>query len=129
MPIKNIGEKFMKEHKPVVLSDDSDGNINGFTCKWCNRTIYIKLTDDSIWCNSCQSETIIDKDIKPVKKSLKAETVDNSETFVVSIEYDPSKMAWHTKYDKPKTLKGGALALSKKGSIRFTSYYDSSEGK
>jgi hypothetical protein len=40
-----------------------------------------------------------------------------------------SDMVSHTKWNKPKELKDGALALSKKGSIRFTSYYDSSEGK
>src|SRR5215207_11753927 len=38
-------------------------------------------------------------------------------------------MAGHTKYGKPTELKDGALALSKKGTIRFTSYYDSSEVK
>ena len=38
-------------------------------------------------------------------------------------------MVHHTKWNKPKELKGGALALSKKGTIKFTSYHDSSEGK
>jgi len=38
-------------------------------------------------------------------------------------------MAGHTRYGKPLELKDGALALSKKGAIRFTSYYDSSAGK
>ena len=87
------------------------------------------ITDDSIWCNSCQSETIFDKDTKPVKKGLKAEVIDNSEVFVTSVQYNPNDMVSHTKWNKPKELKGGALALSKKGTIRFTSYYDSSAGK
>ena len=48
---------------------------------------------------------------------------------VTSIDYNFNDMARRTKWNKPKELKEGALALSKKWTIRFTSYYDSSEGK
>jgi DNA-directed RNA polymerase subunit RPC12/RpoP len=127
--MKDLRKELNETHKPIIISDDSDGKISGFECKWCNRIIRSKFTDDSIWCNSCQSETIIYKDIKPVKKGLKAEVVDNSEVFVTSVQPNFDDMAGHTKYGKPTELKDGALALSKKGTIRFTSYYDSSEVK
>ena len=73
-------------------------------------------------------ETIL-KDIKPVKKSLKAEVIDNTETLATSVQYNFEDMAGHTRYGKPLELKDGTLALSKKGTICFTSYYDSSAGK
>ena len=127
---KDLREEVNKTHRPVVISDNNnDGRTNGFECKYCQRIIYNKFTDDSIWCNSCQSETIFDKDTKPVKKSLKAETIDNTEVNVVSLQYNFEDMAGHTRYGKTLELKGGALALSKKGTIRFTSYVDSSAGK
>ena len=127
---KDLREEINKTHRPVVISDDNnDGKTNGFECKWCQRIIYNKFTDDSIWCNSCQSETIFDKDTKPIKKGLKAETMDNSEVFVTSVQYNFEDMAGRTKWKRPKELKGGALALSQKGTIKFTSYHDSSEGK
>ena len=69
-----------------------------------------------------------DKDTKPVKKSLKAETIDNTEVNVVSLQYNFEDMAGHTRYGKPVELQGGFKALRDKG-LRITSYYDSSEGK
>jgi hypothetical protein len=127
---KDLKEEVNKMHKPVVISDyNNDRSVNGFECKWCQRIVYNKFTDDSIWCNNCQSETIFDKDTKPIKKGLKAETMDNSEVFVTSIQHNFEDMVRRTKWSRPKEFKGGALALSKKGTIRFTSYYDSSEGK
>jgi len=127
--MKDLRKGLNETHKPIIISDDNDGKTNGFECKWCHRIIYNKFTDDSIWCNSCGSETIFDKDTKLIKKSIKAEVVDNSEVFVTSVQYNFEDMAGRTKYNKPKELKDGALALSKKGTIRFTSYYDSSAGK
>ena len=127
--MKDLRKELNETHKPIIISDDKDGNVNGFECKYCRRIIRGKFTEDSIWCNYCQSETIFDKDTKPVKKGLKAEVIDNSEVFVTSVQYNFEDMARRTKWNKPKELKGGALALSKKGTIRFTSYYDSSEGK
>jgi hypothetical protein len=129
MPIKNLREEINKTHRPIIVSEDNDRKTNEFTCKWCHRIIRGKFTEDSVWCNSCQSETIFDKDTKPVRKSLKAEVIDDTETLAAFVPTNASDMVRHTKYDKPKELKGGALALSKKGTIRFTSYYDSSEGK
>jgi hypothetical protein len=104
MPIKDLSEEINKTHRPIIISDDKDGNTNGFECKYCHRIIHGKFTDDSIWCNSCQSETIFDKDTKPVKKSLKAETIDNTEVNVVSLQYNFEDMAGHTRYGKPQEL-------------------------
>jgi hypothetical protein len=129
MPMKDLREELNKTHRPIIISDDKDGNVNGFECKYCHRIIRGKFTEDSIWCNSCQSETIFDKDTKPVKKGLKAEVIDNSEVFVTSVQYNFEDMARRTKWSRPKEFKDGALALSKKGTIHFTSYYDSSEGE
>jgi DNA-directed RNA polymerase subunit RPC12/RpoP len=119
MPIKDLREEINKTHRPIIISDDSDGNTNEFKCKYCHRIIRSKFTEDSIWCNSCQSETIIDKDTKPVKKSLKAEVIDNSEVFVATT---PDPVSQFDK--KPVELQGGFKALSQRGTIRFTSYQE-----
>jgi len=119
MPIENIGEKFLREHKPVIISDDRDGDINGFECKRCGRIIYGKFTDDSVWCNSCSSETII-KDIKPIKKSLKAEVVDNTETIIANLPgADPNSVRI---YGTPE-YQGSFKVLHEKG-IKITSYHE-----
>jgi hypothetical protein len=116
MPIENIGEKFMREHKPIIISDDSNGDINGFSCKRCNRTIYGKFTDDSIWCNSCSCETIIGKDTKPIKRSLKAEVVDNTEVFVASLPgVDPDSVRIYG----PTQYQGGFKTLHDKGTLKL----------
>src|SRR5215216_2638373 len=100
MTIKDLKEEWNRTHIPITISDDEDkdkdGDINGFECKWCNRIIYGKFTDDSIWCNSCNSETLL-KDIKPIKKPLKAEVIDNTETLIAS----PTSVSY-TEYYKDK---------------------------
>jgi hypothetical protein len=50
----------------------------------------------------------------------------DQEAAVASIQYDPNAGVSHTKYTQPMQLKDGALALSKRNTLRFTSYYDSS---
>ena len=121
MPIKDLREELNKTHRPIIISDDKDGNTNGFKCKYCHRIIRGKFTEDSIWCNSCQSETIFDKDTKLVKKSLKAETIDNTEVNVVSLQYNFEDMAGHTRYGKPIEYKGGIKVLRDKG-LKITNY-------
>jgi hypothetical protein len=49
------------------------------------------------------------------------------DTAVFSIEYDPNAGASHTKHGQPLQLKDGALALSKRNTLRFTSYWDSTQ--
>ena len=58
MPIKDLSEEINKTHRPIIISDDKDGNTNRFECKYCHHIIRGKFTDDSIWCNSCQSEKV-----------------------------------------------------------------------
>jgi hypothetical protein len=112
---KDLKEEVNKTHKPVVISDyNNDGRTNGFECKWCQRIIYNKFTDDSIWCNSCQSETIFDKDTKPVKKGIKAETMDNPEVFVTSVQYNFEDMAGRTNGANLKNLKAARWHCLKK---------------
>jgi hypothetical protein len=118
---KDLREEVNKTHRPIVISTDDYNNkdTNGFECKWCRRIIYTKFTNDSIWCNSCQSETIFTKDTKPIKKSIKAEVVDNSEIFVTSIQYNFNDMVRHVG-QKPEP-KGSFAELKKRG-VRITSY-------
>ena len=64
--MKDLRKELNDTHKPIIVSDDNDRNINGFECKYCRRIIRSKFTEDSVWCNSCQSETIFDKSVRKI---------------------------------------------------------------
>lgn len=53
------------------------------------------------------------------------EAIDH-EPAVANIVYDPNAGLSHTKHGQPMQLKDGALALSKRNTLRFTNYWDSS---
>jgi hypothetical protein len=118
----DIRKDFNEKNKPVVISDnDSKEKGNGFECQYCHRIIYTKFTDDSIWCNSCNAETIFEKDTKPVKKRLRTETMDTNEVYVKSIDTNVNDMVEKTKWNRPLELSGAYKRMSDRG-IHFTSY-------
>ena len=114
----------------IDVEEYGDDSVREYICGNCNFVLHARKSRGEIDCPNCNATVDLGSSKTQQIQTLEDPNKDryDSEPGIVSIEYDPSKMAWHTKYDKPKELKGGALALSKKG-IRFTSYYDSSAGK
>jgi hypothetical protein len=124
----------MKQSKPkkedkTIIGDEWNGGDSPpeYSCSWCNRTLS-KLIDSGgqnpcYYCNYCQisfepSETQIRK--KP-KLGTQREEV---EPAVASIQTDQSKSV---EIRHEPELRGAFAAMAKKGTIRFTSYQDSSQ--
>jgi len=84
MTIRNLKDELNRTHKPIILSYDKD-KIVEYECKWCNRIIRAKLSEDSIFCVHCQSEIYLDNNTHKALKSVKAHNnIDDSEVFVAS---------------------------------------------
>jgi DNA-directed RNA polymerase subunit RPC12/RpoP len=82
MTIKNLKDELNRTHKPIILSYDKD-KIVEYECKWCNRIIRAKLSEDSIFCVHCQSEIYLDNNTHKALKSVKAHnTIDDSELWI-----------------------------------------------
>jgi DNA-directed RNA polymerase subunit RPC12/RpoP len=125
-------QRAIEEHE---IPSDSVGKMQGhlaklrdrpsYICSFCNQ-ILIRLTDSSqqnsaFWCRYCSVE--FDPESENLRKESKITVPDrNIEAAVASTPGIPDISIRH----EPE-LKDGALALSKKGTIRFTSYHDSSQ--
>ena len=113
------------DDKVVISSEYYENDRPSYICSICNQTL-IRLTDagqnnQTYWCRNCSIE--YDPDAENLRKETKLKVPDrNVEPCVsttpgisdISIRHEP-------------VLKDGALALSKKGTIRFTHYEDSSQ--
>jgi hypothetical protein len=94
-------------------------------CSWCNHSL-VRLTDknnqsESWFCRYCSIEFDSDDEQVSHKQKLSIPYQD-SEPAVASIGSVPDVSIHHE-----PTLKGGFAVLAKKGTIRFTSYSDSSQ--
>ena len=114
----------IKDDKVVISSEYYENDRPSYICSFCNQTL-IRLTDagmnnQTYWCRSCSVE--FDPESENLRKESKLIVPDrNIEPAITSVGYVPDVSIKH----KPE-LKDGALALSKKGTIRFTRYEDSS---
>ena len=115
----------IKDDKVVISSEYYENDRPSYICSFCNQTL-IRLTDagmnnTTFWCRSCSVE--FDPESENLRKESKLIVPDrNIEPAITSVGYVPDVSIKH----KPE-LKDGALALSKKGTIRFTRYEDSSQ--
>jgi hypothetical protein len=110
-----IGDEWIQEDRPT------------FSCSWCNRDL-VRLSDrnnqgESWFCRNCQipfepSETQLRK------KSKLGTQREEVEPAVASIQTDQSKSV---EIRHQPELRGAFAAMVKKGTIRFTSYQDSSQ--
>jgi hypothetical protein len=127
---------FMKSiNKTPRKSDKFDGITIGdeytgpdkveYVCSWCNRSL-VRLSDrnnqgESWFCRNCS--ITFDPDDEQIRYkqriSIPAQDIEPAITSVGTIS--------DVSIRKQIELKGGALALSKRGTIRFTSYSDSSQ--
>jgi len=112
----------------VVIDVDvyDEDPVREWICPWCDYVLQARKSRKEIDCPNCTAAldlggaTQETKTIEDPNKSKAAST----EVYAATTP-DPNEQ--YMKKKEPQ-LKGGALALSKKG-IRFISYYDSSAGK
>src|SRR5688572_7319391 len=111
----------------VIIGDEWTGEDNppSYVCNYCNRTLN-RLIDSggqnlSYYCNSCSIEYNPDNDNVRRESKLGVPNRDIEPAVAttpgiqdISIKHEPK-------------LKGGFAQLAKKGTIRFTSYSDSSQ--
>jgi hypothetical protein len=111
--------------KVVISSDYYENDRPSYICSFCNQTL-IRLTDagqnnTTFWCRNCSVE--FDPESENLRKESKIMVPDrNIEPAIATTPGIPDISIRH----EPE-LKDGALALSKKGTIRFTHYEDSSQ--
>jgi ribosomal protein L37AE/L43A len=120
--------KTLRNDKVVIDVDAYDEDrVKEWQCPYCNFRLHARKSRREIDCPNCTATldlggaTQETKTIEDPNKSKAAST----EVYAATTP-DPNEQ-----YMKKKELqlKDGALALSRKGSIRFTSYVDSSAGK
>jgi hypothetical protein len=117
-----------KEEDKTIIGDEwNQEDRPTFSCSWCNRDL-VRLSDrnnqgESWFCRNCQipfepSETQLRK------KSKLGTQREEVEPAVTSIQTDFGK---EVEIRHELELRGGFAQLAKKGTIRFTSYHDSSQ--
>jgi hypothetical protein len=124
--------KFKSNLKPnqdkTIVGDEWSGEDNPeFSCSWCNR-ILSRLIDSSgenpsLYCGYCKIS--FDPSETQVRKKSKLGTQrEEIEPAAASIQIDQSKSV---EIRHEPELRGAFAAMAKKGTIRFTSYQDSSQ--
>jgi hypothetical protein len=120
-----FGQTHKKDDKVVISSEYYTNDRPSYICSFCNQTL-IRLTDagqinTTFWCRNCSVE--FDPESENLRKESKIMVPDrNIEPAIATTPGIPDITIRH----EPE-LKDGALALSKKGTIRFTHYQDSSQ--
>jgi hypothetical protein len=97
-----------------------------YLCSFCN-IVLVRLTDGgqntTYWCRQCSVE--FDPDAENLRKESKIIVPDrNQEAAITSIQTDFGK---EVEIRHELELRGSFAPLAKKGTIRFTSYSDSSQ--
>src|SRR5215207_7390876 len=125
-PRKKVAKKTTFVNDKVVISSEYYTNDRpSYICSFCNQTL-IRLTDagqndTTFWCRNCSVE--FDPKRENLRKESKIMVPDrNIEPAIATTPGIPDITIRH----EPE-LKDGALALSKKGTIRFTHYHYSSQ--
>jgi uncharacterized Zn ribbon protein len=126
--MKQTKNKNSKNKDIITIGDEWTGaDRPSFICNYCNRTLS-RLTDSSgqnhsYYCNNCSIE--FNPESENVRRESKISVPDrNAEPCVTSIQ---TNMEDDIRIRKLLELKDGALALSKRGTIKFTHYEDSSQ--
>ena len=120
-----FGQTHKKDDKVVISSEYYTNDRPSYICSFCNQTLF-RLTDagqnnTTFWCRNCSVE--LDPESENLRKESKIIVPDkNIEPAIATTPGIPDISIRH----EPE-LKDGALALSKKGTIRFTHYQDSSQ--
>ena len=101
--------------------------IRDYICPWCNFILHVRKSRKEVNCPNCTINLDLTSGVAQETKTL----IDPNKNSAVNEEVHafttpPPINPWDK---KPVELKGGFLALSKKGTIRFTNYTDSSAGK
>ena len=103
-----------------------EDQIREYICPWCNFILHVRKSRKEVNCPNCTITLDLTSGVAQETKTL-IDPNKNNATYEVHAFTTPDPINPWDK--KPVELKGGFLALSKKGTIRFTSYTDSSAGK
>jgi hypothetical protein len=103
-----------------------EDRIIEYICPWCNFVLCVRKSRKEVNCPNCTINLDLTSGVAQETKTLIDPNRSSATDEVHAFTTPPPINPWDK---KPPTLKDGALALSKKGTIRFTSYYDSSAGK
>jgi len=126
-PIKDRSKDYNKPNNVVISGDDIDDRVRSYECDRCHYVIHTRKKTGILDCTNCPN--YIDLDDVPVKSRIEMPKPRDSEAFVATVHYDPNAGVSHTKHNQPAKLKDGMAALSRqRGTLKVTSYYDSSEG-
>ena len=116
------------QNKKVVLDENefSDSEPVELICPTCNTNTIVTITDQAgnsdKFCKRCSCVYSEEKDIIRHRQRLMPPV--EPEPAATSIQYDFTK---DVEIRHQPTLKDGAAQLAKRGTIKFTYYYDSSE--
>lgn len=114
--------KLKPKDDEVVIGEEEDKSHN-FICTYCN-CVLSRLQDSGhnntmLWCSRCQIS--FNKQDDNLRHEPKLQTQDrDEETLVTSIDYN---MADEVEIRHYVPMRGGFAAISKKGTIHFTSYH------
>ena len=116
------------DDKGIISSEYFVDETPSFICSICNRTL-TRLTDSSLqnisfWCKNCSVE--FDPESENVRRESKISVPDRNEEQLVAQNPGQDYLNKKVEINHAPELKDGALALSKKGTIRVTHY---EEGK
>jgi hypothetical protein len=119
--------KFDKFDGILIGDEHIESEKVELVCSWCNQSL-VRLSDknsqsESWFCRNCSIEFNPDDDKVSHKQKLSIPAQD-IEPAVTSIQTDQSKSV---EIRHEPELRGAFAAMAKKGTIRFTSYQDSSQ--
>ena len=116
------------QNKKVLIDEQefSDSEPVELICPSCNTNTIVTITDQAgnsdKFCKRCSCVYNEEDDI--IRHRQRLLPPEKTEPVATSIQYDFNK---DVEIRHQPTLKDGAAQLAKRGTIRFTYYYDSSE--
>lgn len=116
------------QNDKILINEDeySDNSRVELLCNQCHTNTLVTLSDGSgnsdLFCKRCSAVYSQDDDTIRHKQRLSVPLeTDPAVSTTPGIDYDSIAIR------HPPTLKDGAAQLAKRGTIKFTYYYDSSE--
>jgi hypothetical protein len=118
-----------KDDKVVISSEYYENDRPFFICSICNRTLS-RLSDaggnnSTYWCHHCSVE--FDPESENIRRESKISVPDRNVEPAIATTPGQDYLDKKVQIRHEPELKDGALALSKKGTIKFT-HYEEREG-
>src|SRR5215208_6791854 len=114
------GFDIQKDKIVITESEPVGTDKSEYLCHRCEQILTaLDRETGSYRCNNCAIETFVNEEPTRRKSKLSTPRPKNTETLISHV---PTLGFNDVKIKHEPELKGGFLALSKKGTIRFTSY-------